>query len=149
MLKRIAAMFLILLIVGQALAGGSVCGVDAIGKSFNQTDEAACPMQGAARYDEVACCAQGESPTGAMAAMICCKVKCCCEAPYGESTGDPQFNFAPQTLIPEPRIVRVRPSLLDALGEAETAVVSIKSAAYKLLHHDPPDLYISKSTFLI
>ena len=31
-----------------------------------------------------------------------------------------QFDFAPQTLIPSPRIVRVRQSLLDAMGEAES-----------------------------
>jgi len=149
MLKHITALILVLLFAGQAPAGGSVCGVDAISKSFSHADEAACPMQGAARYDEMACCAQGKSPTGAMAAMICCEVKCCCEAPYGESTGGAQFDFAPQTLIPAPRIVRVRAVLLDAMGEAETAVVSIKSAAYKLLHHDPPDFYLSNSTFLI
>jgi len=146
--KHITALILVLLFASQALAGGSVCGVDAISKSFNQADEAACPMQSATRYDEMPC-AQGKSSTGAMAAMICCKVKCCCEVKHGQSTGSAQFDFAPQTLIPEPRIVRVRPSLLDAMGEAETAVISIKSTAYKLLHHNPPDLYISKSTFLI
>jgi hypothetical protein len=143
MLKHVAALIIVLLFAGQAPACGSVCGVDVISKSFSHTDEAACPMQGAVRYDELACCAQGKSPTGAMAAMICC------EAPYGESTSGAQFDFAPQTLIPAPRIVRVRAVLLDAMGEAETAVVSIKSAAYKLLHHDPPDVYLSNSTFLI
>lgn len=143
MLKRIAAMFLILLFAGQALAGGSVCGVGAISKDFDHADEASCPMQGAARCDEMACCAQGKSPTGAMAAMICC------EAPCGESTGGAQFNFTPQRLIPAPRVISVRAVILDAMGGAETAVVSIKSAAYKLLHHDPPDFYLSNSTFLI
>jgi hypothetical protein len=148
MTKHITALILVLLFAGQALAGGSVCG-DAIGKSFNQTDEAACPIRRAARRDEMACCAQGESPTDVMAAMICCGVERCCEVKCGEPIGGQQFNFAPQTLIPEPRTVRVRPSLLDAMGEAETAVVSIKSAAYKLLHHYPPDFYLSHSTFLI
>jgi hypothetical protein len=142
-LKHITALILVLLFAGQATAGGSVCGVEVISTCFNHADEAACPMRGAARYDEMACCAQGKSQTGAMAAMICC------EAPYGESTGGAQFDFAPQTLIPASRIVRVRAVLLDAMGEAETAVVSIKSAAYKLLHHDPPDFYLSNSTFLI
>ena len=143
MLKRIGAIFLILLFAGQALAGGIVPGVDAISKSFNHANEAACPMQGASECDEMACCAQGKSPTGALAAMICCEVKC------GESTGGAQFDFAPQTLIHAPRVISVRAVLLDAMGEAEAAVVSIKSAAYKLLHHDPPDLYLSNSTFLI
>ncbi len=149
MLKHITALILVLLFAGLAPVGGSLCGVDAIGNSFNHAGEAACPMQSAARYDEMACCAQVKSPTGAMAAMKCCEVKCCCEAPYGESPGGAQFDFAPQTLIHEPRVISVRAVLLDAMGEAETAVVSIKSAAYKLLHHDPPDFYLSNSRFLI
>jgi hypothetical protein len=143
MLKRVAALLMALLFAGQAMAGGIVCGVDDIGNSFDQTGETACPTQGAGEYDEMACCARGKSPTGALAAMICCEVKC------GESTGGAQFDFAPQTLIPEPRVVSIRAVLLDAAGKAETAVVSIKSAAYKILHHDPPDLYLSNSTLLI
>ena len=143
MLKRVAALILVLLFVGQALAGGIVCGVDAISNSISHVDEAACPMQSMGECEKMACCAQGKSPTGALAAMICCEVKC------GESTSGAQFNFAPQTLIPAPRVGAVRTILLDAMGKAETAVVSIRSAAYKLLHHDPPDLYLSNSTFLI
>jgi hypothetical protein len=143
MLKRAAALLMVLLFAGQAMAGGIVCGVEAISKSFNHTDEAACPTQSEGECDETACCAQGKSPTGALTSMVCCEAKC------GESTGGAQFNFAPQNLVPAPRVVSIRTVLLDAMGEAETAVVSIKSAAYKLLHHDPPDLYLSNSTFLI
>jgi hypothetical protein len=143
MLKRVAALLMVLLFAGQAMAGGIVCGVGAISKSFNHTDEAACPMHSEGECDETACCAQGKSPTGALAAMICCEVKC------GESTGGAQFDFDLQKLVPAPSVVSVRAVLLDAMGEAETAVVSIKSAAHKLLYHDPPDLYLSNSTFLI
>ncbi len=146
--KHVTALILILLFAGQAPAGGSACGVGAISKSFNHADEAACPMLGAARYDEMACCAQGVSPIDSAAAP-CCEAPCRCVAPYGESSGGAQFDFHPQTLIPAPRIVRIRAVLLDAMGEAETAVVTIKSAAYKLLHQDPPDFYLSNSTFLI
>jgi hypothetical protein len=143
MLKRVAALLMILLFAGQALAGGIVCGGRAISKSFNHTDEAACTMQSVGECDEMACCEQGKSPTGVMAAVICCEVKC------GESTSGAQFNFAPQNLVPMPRVVCLRVVLPDAMGEAEAAVVSIRSTAYKLLHHDPPDLYLSNSTFLI
>jgi hypothetical protein len=143
MLKRVAALLMILLFASQALAGGIVCCVDVISKSFNHADEAACQMQGVGECDEMACCAQGKSPTGSLTAMVCCEVKC------GESTGGAQFDFAPQMLVPAPRAVSVRAILLDTMGETEAAVVSIKSAAYKLLHHDPPDLYLSNSTFLI
>jgi len=134
---------MIIIFSGQAMAGGIVCGAGAISNSFSHTDEAACSMHSAAQCDEMACCAQGKSPTGALTAMICCEVKC------GESTGGAQFDFAPQMLVPALRAVSVRAILLDAMGETETAVVSIKSAAHKLLHHDPPDLYLSNSTFLI
>jgi hypothetical protein len=61
MLKRIAALLMNPLFSGQALAGGIVCGVDAISKNFNHTDEAACLVQSAC--DEMICCAQGKSPT--------------------------------------------------------------------------------------
>lgn len=143
MLKRVAALLMILLFSGQAMAGGIVCGMDVANKCLNYTDEAACLMQTAGGDDEMACCAQGKSPTGALAAMVCCEVKC------GESTGGAQFNLAPQTPVPAPRVAAIRMVSLDAIGKTEAAAVSIKSAANKLLHHDPPDLFLSNSTFLI
>jgi len=143
MLRRIAALIMVLMIAGQALAGGIACGLDALSNGLGGKTEMACPMHGQDDCEAMACCAQGKSPTGALAAMICCEVKC------GESTGGAQFEFAPQTPVPAQRVVSIRAVLLDAMGEAETAVVSIKSAAYNLLHHDPPDLYLSNSTFLI
>jgi hypothetical protein len=143
MSKRIVALLMILLFAGQASAGGIACVNDMDSKTLNRADEATCSMQSMSECNEMACCTLGKSPTGALAAMICC------EAPCGESTGGAQFDFAPQTLIPAPRLIKVRAVLLDAMGEAETAVVSIKSAAYKLLHHDPPDFYLSNSIFLI
>jgi hypothetical protein len=49
---------------------------------------------------------------------------------YGESISGAQFKFASQTLIPEPCIVSIRRALPNSLtmGEAEAAIVSIKSA---------------------
>jgi hypothetical protein len=143
MLKRTAAFIFVLLLASQAMARGIVRGADAISRSFNHTEEAACPIQNASEGHAVDCCAHEKSPTWTLAAMMCCEVKC------GESTGGAEFEFAPQTLISEDRVLIVRTILLDAMGEAETAVVSIKSAAYKLLHHDPPDLYLFNSMFLI
>jgi hypothetical protein len=141
--KRIAALVFVLLLSSQTLAGGIVRGADAVSQSFNHTGEAACPMQSASEGHEMACCARGKSPAWTLAAMMCCEVKC------GESTGGAGFDFAPQTLISKARVFIVRTDLLDAMGEAETAAVSIRSADYKLLHHDPPDLYLFNSTFLI
>jgi len=143
MLKRTAAFIFVLLLAGRAMAGGIVRGADAISRSFNHTEEAACPMQNASEGHAIECCAHEKSPIWTLAAMMCCEVKC------GESTGGAEFECAPQALISGGHVLVVRTVLLDAMGEAETAVVSIKSAAYKLLQHDPPDLYLFNSTFLI
>jgi len=141
--KRIAALVFVLLFASNALAGGTVCGVGAICKGFNHADEAACLMQSMREGKETACCKHEKSAAGSLAGMLCREVIC------GESTNSTEFDFATQTLIPTPRVFSVRAILLDAMGEAETAAVSIKSADHKLLHHDPPDLYLFNATFLI
>src|SRR5215475_11769679 len=142
MLKRITSLILPLLFASQAVAGGIGCGVNIINNSFN-FDGAACLTHSLSESGEMACCAQGKSPAGALASMNCCKTQC------GEFIGGAQFETTPQTLIPEPRVIRVRAILLDTMGGAETSTVSIKSAAYKLLHRYPPDFYLSNSRFLI
>jgi hypothetical protein len=136
---------MILLFAGQSLAGGIVCGVDAISNGFSRSDESAYLMQSTGGCDEMACCAQGQAPTGSVVAMVCCEVVC------GEPTGGAQFNFAPPALAPVPPVVTVRFVSLDALGEAEAsnAVLSARSAENRLFHRHPPDLFLSHSTFLI
>jgi hypothetical protein len=141
--KRLAALVFVLLFASNALAAGAVCGSGAICKSLNNADDAAGSMQGISEGDEMTCCRQGKSPECAVAGQICCELKC------GESADSAEFDFAAQTLTPALRAIFVRAVLLDAIDEADTAAVSIKSADYKLLHHDPPDLYLSNSTFLI
>ncbi len=145
MLKRMAALLMILLFAGQALAGGIVCGIDALSNGFDNASEMSCPMQGESDGDEMACCALGQSPTGSVAAMICCEVKC------GESTGGAQFDFTPQTLTLAPPVVMIRVVSLVPLREVEASITSIpiKSAENHLLHHNPPDLFLSQSAFLI
>ena len=127
MLRRVAALVMILLFAGQALADGIVCSLDAISNS----------------RDEMACCLHGTSPTGSVLAMVCCEVKC------GESTGGSQFEFDQQTFVLAPSVVTIRHISLDVLGEVEAAGVSVRSAERNLLHHDAPDLFLSNSTFLI
>jgi hypothetical protein len=141
--KRIAALIFVLLFAGEALAGGARCGAGAICKGFDDPYEAACLTQSMSEGDEMDCCAQEQSPAVGLAGMHCCEIRC------GEAPESAEFDFAAQNLIPAPRFIFVRTISLDAIGEAETAVVSIKSTAYKLLHRDPPDLYLSNSTFLI
>ena len=133
---------MVLLFAGQALAGGIACGIDAISNGFDRTNEAACSMQDMGDCEEMACCAQGKSPTGAVAAMVCCEIEC------GESTSGALFDFTPRTLAIAPSSTAIRIISLEALGDVE-ASVSIRSAANNLLHHDPPDLFLSNSTFLI
>jgi hypothetical protein len=136
---------MILLFAGQSLAGGIVCGVDAISNGFSRSDEAAYPMQSTGGCDEMACCAQGQAPTGSVVAMVCCEVVC------GEPTGGAQFNFTPPAPLPAPPVVTVRFVSLDALGEVEAsnAALSARSAESSLLRHHPPDLFLSHSAFLI
>ncbi|MGE0129212.1 MAG: hypothetical protein AB7U82_14140 [Blastocatellales bacterium] len=143
MLKRVAALLMILLFAGQALAGGIVCGIDAISSRFSQVDEAACSMQSMGECDEMACCLQGKSPTGSVVAMVCCEVKC------GESTGGAQLNFAPQSPALAPPVITIRLVSLESFNAESSATVSFKWAESALLHHDPPDLFLSNSTFLI
>jgi len=144
MLKRVAALLMILLIAGQALAGGIVCGIDALSKGFDSASEMSCPMQAEGECGEMACCALGKSPTGSVAAMVCCELVC------GESTGGAQLNFAPQTPVCAPPILTIRLISLDSLSKpTDSAAVSFRSAENNLLHHDPPDLFLSNSTFLI
>ena len=126
---------MVLLFAGQALAGGIACGIEAISNGFDNTS----------KCDDMACCALGKSPTGSMVAMICCEIKC------GESTSGAQFNFTPQTLTFASPVVIIRVVSLVPLREVEaaTASLSIRAAEHNLLHHDPPDLFLSHSTFLI
>jgi len=144
MLKRVAALIMVLLFAGQAMAGGIVCGVEAISNGLNQLSEEICPMEKSGACD-MACCMQGKSPTGSIVAIICCEVKC------GESTGGAQFNFVPLTLAPAPPVVAIRLVSLDALSEAEASVaaVSLRSAENNLLRHEPPSIFLQNSAFLI
>src|SRR5262249_31999688 len=150
MLKRVAALIMALLFAGQAMAGGIVCGVEAVSdglkqSSFDESGEAICPMEKSGACDDMACCARGKSPTGSIVAMICCEVK------RGESPGGAQFNFAPPNIAPAPPVVAIRLVSSDTLSEAAASVaaVSLKSAENNFLRHDPPSLFLQNSAFLI
>lgn len=145
MLRRIAALLMVLLIAGQALAGGIVCGIDALSNGSDSASEMSCPMQGEGECDEMACCALGKSPTGSVAAMVCCELIC------GESTGGAHFNFTPLLLAIAPPVVTHRASTFQSLNSESASAFSVflKSADNALLAQDPPDLFLTNSTFLI
>ena len=136
---------MVLFIAGQALAGGIVCGIDVLNNKFDGAIEMSCPTQREGGCDEMACCALGKSPTGSVAAMVCCELIC------GESTGGSQFNFPPQLLVLAPAAVTHRASTPLSLDSESTNAFSVflKSADNALLAQDPPDLYLANSTFLI
>ena len=147
MQKRVAALIMVLLFAGQAMAGGIVCGVEAISNSLIQSDESSedsCPMEKSGECD-MACCMQGKSPTGSIVAMVCCEVKC------GESTGGALFNFTPPTVALGPTVIVIRLVSQNSISktEASLSAVSLRSAENDFLHHDPPDLFLQNSTFLI
>jgi hypothetical protein len=75
--------------------------------------------------------------------MVCCEVKC------GKSTGGSQLEFIQQAFVLAPSVVAIRHISLDVLGEVQAAGVSVRSVDRNLLHHNPPDLFLSNSTFLI
>jgi hypothetical protein len=80
MLKRVAALIMVLLFAGQAMADGIVCGVEARSdglkqSSIDESGEAICPMEKSGACDDMACCAQVKSPTGSIVAMICCEFR--------------------------------------------------------------------------
>src|SRR5215470_1272442 len=145
MLRSIAALIMVLVIACQALAGGIACGIDVLGKSLKSGDEMACPMQSQGDCEDMACCAQGKSPTGSVVAMVCCEIFC------GESTGGAQFNFTPQTVSLAPPIISYRAVEFDSLGSDTDSAFSVflRSADNDLLSHSPPDLFLANSTFLI
>lgn len=136
---------MVLLFTSQALAGGIVCSVDALSNGLGGETEMACPMQGQDGCEAMACCAQGKSPTGSIVAMVCCEVVC------GESTSGSQFNFTPQTLAFAPPVLSYRAVEFDSLSSDTNSAFSVflRSAENHLLSHDPPDLFLVNSTFLI
>ena len=123
---------MVLLLAGQALAGGIACGIDALSNGFNSTGEAACSIQKTGECDEMACCLQGKSPTGAVVAMVCCEIRC------GESTGGAQFDFATSennyTVIElDPTTGRARVWWIDADGSTEPAAHALQDLVYGLM----------------
>lgn len=145
MLRRIAALIVVLVITGQALAGGIAFGIDALSNGFDSASETSCPMQAEGEGEEMACCALGKSPTGSVAAMVCCEVVC------GESTGGAHFNFTPLLLAIAPPVVTDRASTFQSLNSESASAFSVflKSADNALLAQAPPDLFLTNSTFLI
>src|SRR5262245_41480332 len=145
MMRSMAALIMVLVFAGQALAGGIVCGLDALNSSLNHTDEMDCSTESQGDCEDMACCAQGKSPTGSVVAMVCCEVFC------GESTGGAQFDFTPQTFSLAPTVVSYRTAEFDSFGSdiASSYSVFLRSADNHLLAHSPPDLFLVNSTFLI
>lgn len=143
MLRPIAALIMVFIVAGQALAGGIACGIDALNESLSNQDETSCSMKSDGDCEDMACCLQGKTPTGAAAAKVCCEVFC------GESTGGAQFDFTPQTLAFAPPIVSYRIIEFESPSSESAFSVFFRSAENDLLSHHSPDLFLKNSTFLI
>jgi hypothetical protein len=130
MLHRLAALFIVLAFIGPEVASGFACAESSGG------------CHGMAR---MACCAMAKSPAASPAAMLCCETVC------GESTGDTPTARPPsgaQQLDFSQPVTKVKVEPSDRLFAVQLAV-SMRSAESSLLYHNPPDLYLHHSTFLI
>src|SRR5262249_51302535 len=145
MLRSIAALIMVLIITGQAVAGGIICGIDVLSSGLNNTDEMACPMQNQGDCEEMACCAQGKSPTGSVGATACCAEFC------GESTGGAQLNLTPQTLSVARAVVSYRAGEFGFFRPDTDLAFSVflRSAENNLLSPDPRGLFRINSFSLI
>lgn len=129
MLHRIAALLVVLAFIGPEVAGGFAC-----------AESGGC--HGMAR---MACCAMAKLPGASPAAVLCCQTVC------GESTDDTptaQPAAGAQQLDFSQPVTKVRVEPSDRLFAAQL-VVSMRSAESSLLYHNPPDLYLHHSSFLI
>jgi hypothetical protein len=119
MLRRIAALIMVLVITSQTLVGGIACGLDAFNNCLGGKTEMDCPMQGQSDCEAMACWARGKSPTGSIVTMICCEVVC------GESTSGSQFDFTPHTLVFAPPILNYRAAEFDSSGSDTDSAFSV------------------------
>lgn len=129
MLHRLAALLIVFAFIGPGVAGGSVC-----------AESGGC--HGMAR---MTCCAVAKIPGASPAAMLCC-LTVCGESPDDVPTAQPAVS-AQQLDFTQP-LAKVRFEPSDRLFAAQLAV-SMRSTESSLLYHDPPDLYLHHSTFLI
>jgi len=127
MLKRLAALFLLLAFVGPMMAGGYAC--------------TASGERGSG--EEMACCKQAQSPSGSSVAKLCCETVC------GESTGGTPIT--PSGAVPQPQApaLHVEVPNIASVNLLPAVDLSARSANYSLLYHSPPDLYLHNSVFLI
>ena len=130
MLNRLAAIVIVLAFIGPEMAGGFVCAEGSGG------------CHGMAK---MVCCAMAKGPGASPAARLCCQTVC------GESTDDSPTAQPPagaQQLEFSQPAAEVRVTCPDGFFAAQVAV-SMRSAASSLLYHNPPDLFLHHSSFLI
>ncbi len=130
MLKRLAALFIVLAFAGQTLAGGFAC-------DGGGSDSAA----------EMACCQLAKSDAGATTAMLCCQLVCG-EPTSGGTPGTQSETPSRAQQVPAPAIADIPATPFHSLF-AVAAPLSQRSANALLLRLDPPALYLHHSTFLI
>lgn len=123
---------MLLVITCQPVLGGIACGMEII--NGNDGD-----------MSNMACCTQGKSPTGSIVAQVCCETLC------GESTSGSEFDFTPQALTLSSPIINYRIADFYSLNSHSDSAFSafFRSREDNILSQNPPDLFLSYSTFLI
>ena len=126
MLKRLVTFSILLVFASQVLAAG-----------------AACEKGGGHEMAEMACCALAKSSTGAVAAMMCCQIKCgepTEGTPGPQSESASQFrNHAPAAAV---QVIAITPFV------AANIPVSKNPPEVFSLWRDPPPIYLQNSSFL-
>ena len=125
MLKRVAALIMVLAFASQVLAGAFACKGDHSSPA------------------EMACCALAKSGNASPAAVICCETVC------GEPTnGNPGTHS--ETKV-RPHVPAFVPAVfaVPALIQLPVVPVTTRSCDAALLYRDPPALYLHNSAFLI
>jgi hypothetical protein len=130
MLKRLAALSLVLVFASQALAGG-------INMCFSSEGNS---------HADMACCKQVQSGTATSAQMLCCEILC-----GARSGGFPGSQSTSSVNVPTPVIsVVVHPvALLKPQDSLASALFSKRRADAPLDHFNPPDIYLQNNAFLI
>lgn len=128
MLKRLGALFIVLVFAGQVLAAGS----------------AMCDKRDGETASEMACCAQAKSPLASPTAAICCQVVC--GEPTSGTPGAESSGVTQQQVVIAPLPAAVRVASFEPLP---IAILSKRSTDDLLLQLDPPTLHLYNSIFRI
>ncbi len=139
MIWRVVSLFLLLTIATGNLAASF---------SFIKMGSSGCSKESVAEKDQnqacsMACCAQGKSPVGSPVAKVCCENVC---GGHNSDTAGLQLENIRQ--IPSPSVSSITISVSSSLL-LEKLLAHTKFLEKTFLYHQPTELYLHNSVFLI